>query len=113
MADLDGNDWDEIAYMHIDAAAGDMWHLHVRAGETGKLIADLPGIWVWSICDLDGDGLPEIVYTPTRGKRPPTWCDLHIAHWEDGRLVDRDILPKVRPLHRECLTPAHRPHDRR
>jgi len=98
VADFDGDGRDEVAYMHIDAAAGDTWHLHVRDGETGKLTADLPGVWVWSIADLDGDGRPEIVYTPTREKRPATWCDLHVADWRDNRLVDRAVLTKVRPL---------------
>jgi outer membrane protein assembly factor BamB len=98
VADLDGDGRDEVAYMHIDAAVGDIWRLVVRAGETGTVIADIPGIWVWSICDLDGDGLPEIVYTPTREKRPSAWSDLHIAHLKGGKLVDRAVLPKVRPL---------------
>jgi hypothetical protein len=98
VVDLDGDGRDEVAYLHIDAATGDTWHLHVRDGETGKLTADLPNVWVWSIADLDADGRPEIVYTPTAEKRPATWCDLHIAHWENNRLVDRAVLKHVRPL---------------
>ncbi|HEX4588473.1 MAG TPA: FG-GAP-like repeat-containing protein [Gemmataceae bacterium] len=106
VADLDGDGRDQIAYMHIDAAAGDNWHLHVRDGETGKLTADLPNVWLWSIADLDGDGRPEIVYTPTREKRPTTWCDLHIARWENNRLADRAVLKRVRPLIVNATLPA-------
>jgi outer membrane protein assembly factor BamB len=107
VADLDGDGRDEVAYMHIDAAAGDTWHLHVRDGETGKLTADLPGVWVWSIADLDGDGRPEIVYTPTREKRPAAWCDLHIARWENNRLVDRAVITNVRPLIMNATLPRN------
>jgi hypothetical protein len=33
--------------------------------------ADIGGVWLWSIVDLNGDGVSEIIYTPTREKRPP------------------------------------------
>jgi outer membrane protein assembly factor BamB len=98
VVDLDGDGRDEVVYMRIAADAGDTWHLRVRDGETGNLKADLPDVWLWSIADLDGDGRPEIVYTPTKEKRPATWCDLHIAHWKDNKLVDRAVLKDVRPL---------------
>jgi outer membrane protein assembly factor BamB len=107
VADLDGDGRDEMAYMHIDAAAGDTWHLKVHDAETGKLTADLPNIWLWSIADLDGDGRPEIVYTPTAEKRPATWCDLHVARWENNRLTDRAVLPNVRPLIMNATLPEY------
>jgi outer membrane protein assembly factor BamB len=98
VADVDGDGRDEMLYMMVDAAKDDQWHLIVHDGETGKIEADLAGVWLWSIADLNGDGKSELVYTPTREKRPPTNCDLHIASIVDGKLSDPAALKNVRPL---------------
>ncbi|MDW8367932.1 MAG: VCBS repeat-containing protein, partial [Abditibacteriales bacterium] len=79
VSDLDGDGKDEMAYMFVDGAVDDQWHLIVRDGETGKVKADISGVWLWSIADLDGDGTAELLYTPTKEKRPPTYCDLHVG----------------------------------
>lgn len=97
VADLDGDGRDEVAYMLVDAATDDTWHLVVHDGETGRVKADVPGIWLWSIADLDGDGRVEIAYTPTREKRPRTFCEVHFARLSGDRLVEIAALPGVRP----------------
>jgi len=96
--DVDGDGKDEMLYMLVDAEKDDQWHLRVRDCETGQVKADIGGIWLWSIADLDGDRQAEIVYTPTKEKRPQTCCDLHIGHLKGEKIEDIAILNKVRPL---------------
>lgn len=98
VADLDGDDRDEMVYMHFDAARDDQWHLRVRDSKTGTIRADLPGVWLWSVADLDGDGAAELVYTPTRRKRPSTYCDLHVARLSSGKLADLAVIRRARPI---------------
>ncbi len=98
IVDLDGDGIDEMAYMLVDADIDDTWHLVILDTATGNAEVDLPGIWVWSVTDLDRDGRTEIVYTPTQQKRPATYCDLHVAHLQDGKLADIGVLQNVRPL---------------
>jgi outer membrane protein assembly factor BamB len=98
LVDFDGDSIDEMAYMLVDADIDDTWHLRIRDTVTGDIETDLPGIWVWSITDLDCDGRTEIVYTPTLQKRPATFCDLHVAHLQDKKLADIGVLHDVRPL---------------
>lgn len=98
VSDMDGDGRDELAYMLVDVARDDQWHLIVHDCETGAVKADIPGIWVWSMTDLDGDGVTEIIYTPTRGKRPPTYCDLHVGRLRAGKLADMAVIKQVRPV---------------
>jgi len=107
LVDLDGDGVDEMAYMLVDADIDDTWHLRVRDTATGKVEADLPGIWVWSITDLDHDGRMEIVYTPTQQKRPAAYCDLHVGHLQDGKLADIGVLYDARPLLNTVRLPLH------
>lgn len=103
--DGDGRDW--LAYMYTDVATDNAWHLHVHATDTGELIADLGGIWVWSIRDLDGDGRSEIIYTPTKNRRPDTYCDLRVAHLEGNQLADIALIEHVRPLTTDAVLPQN------
>ena len=98
VADLDGDHRDELAYLLVDAATDDQWHLIIHDTETGRVKADVPGVWVWSMADLDGDGVAELLYTPTREKRPPTYGDLHVGRLRDGRIADLSVLKRVRPV---------------
>lgn len=98
VADLDGDGKDELAYMLVDATIDDQWHLIVRDCESGNIKGDLPGIWLWSIGSPGGGRVPEILYTPTREKRPSTYCDLHFARMSGSNLVDRAVLKNIRPL---------------
>jgi hypothetical protein len=98
VTDLDGDGKDELAYMLVDAAKDDEWHLIVHDSETGKVKAEINGVWVWSIADLDGDGVSEIIYTPTREKRPSTFCDLHIGRLTGNKITDLSALKRVRPV---------------
>jgi outer membrane protein assembly factor BamB len=98
VSDLDGDGKDEVAYLLVDAARDDQWHLIVHDGETGKVKADIGGVWLWSIVDLNGDGVPEIIYTPTREKRPPTFCDLHVGRLDGNKITDFSVLERVRPV---------------
>ncbi len=98
VTDLDGDGQDEMAYMLVDGDTDDQWHLVVRDCESGKVKADIAGVWLWSITDLNGDGVPEIIYTPTREKRPPTYCDLHIGQLKGDKITDLAVLKRVRPL---------------
>jgi hypothetical protein len=105
VTDLDGDGQDELAYMLVDAAKDDRWHLIVHDGQTGRVKADIGGVWLWSITDLNGDGVAEIVHTPTREKRPPTFCDLHIARLTGDRLVDFAAVKRVRPVLMNAVLP--------
>ena len=98
VSDLDGDGRDEMAYMLVDAATDDRWHLIVHDCETGAVKADIPGIWVWSMSDLDGDGTTEIIYTATPEKRPPTYCELRVGKLRDGKLDDLFSMKNVRPI---------------
>src|SRR4030095_7576283 len=98
VADLDGDAKDELAYMLVDAAKDDQWHLIVHDCETGKIKSDIAGVWLWSIADLDGDGVSEMIYTPTREKRPPTFCDLRIGHLAENKITDLSSVKRVRPV---------------
>jgi outer membrane protein assembly factor BamB len=105
VADLDGDGHDEMAYMLVDATADDRWHLRVRDAATGRLKADLAGIWLWTIADLDGDGRVEIAYTPIFEKRPRTYCDVHIARFTPAGLRDVATLKGVRPIQMPATLP--------
>lgn len=105
IGDFDGDGRDEIVCMFSDAAIEGGWHLHVRDCETGALKQNLPGVWLWSIVDLDGDERAEIVYTPTSAIHPKQFCDLHIAQLEATGLVDRTRLANVRPIHTRAELP--------
>jgi hypothetical protein len=98
VTDLDGDGKDELAYMLVDAAKDDRWHLIVHDGETGRIKADIAGVWLWSIADLNSDGVSELVYTPTREKRPPTFCDLHIGRLKGTNITDLSVLKGIRPV---------------
>jgi outer membrane protein assembly factor BamB len=105
VTDLDGDGKDEVAYMLVDAAKDDRWHLIVHDGETGKVNADIEDVWLWSIIDLNGDGVSEIIYTPTREKRPPTFCDLHIGRLTGNKITDLAVLKDVRPVLMNAVLP--------
>jgi outer membrane protein assembly factor BamB len=107
VADFAHDGTNEMVYMLVDGTKDDQWHLIVRECEAGKVTLDLPGIWLWGARDLDGDGLCEIFYTPTKEKRPPGWCDVHVAHFAQGRLTDLDVLKKVRPVLMTATFPAN------
>jgi len=98
IVDVDGDGRFEMVYMLVDAELDDQWHLRVRDALTGEVKADVAGVWVWSLFDLDGDGATEILYTPTSAKRPATFCEVRCASVRDGTLVDRGSLARVRPL---------------
>ena len=106
VADLDADGKDEMAYMLVDATVYDQWHLILRDCESGDVKADIPGIWLWSISQLSPGKKPEICYTPTRAKRPGTYCDIHIAHLSRTNLVDISVLKRVRPLLMNADLPA-------
>ncbi len=97
VVDLDADGRDEMAYMIVDGAADDTWHLRIRDCESGEVRADLAGIWVWSIADLDRDGRTEIIYTPTQRKRPRTFCDLHVGRYDGKGLTDVGVVKNVAP----------------
>ncbi|MCC6443134.1 MAG: PQQ-like beta-propeller repeat protein [Armatimonadetes bacterium] len=105
VADLDRDGFDEMAYMLVDAARDDQWHLRVRDTQTGNVKADIAGVWLWTIADLDGDGFAEIAYTPTAQKRPGAYCDIHIARLQAGKLADRAVLRRIRPLIMNAVLP--------
>jgi outer membrane protein assembly factor BamB len=84
--------------MLIDATIDDQWHLIVRDCESGNIKSDLPGIWLWSTDFLSASRVPEVLYTPTYGKRPKTYCDLHIGQFKGSNLVDLAVIDDVRPL---------------
>lgn len=98
VSDLDGDQRDELVYSLVDAATDDQWHLIVHDSAFGTVKADIAGVWLWSITDLDGDGVSELIYSPTREKRPPTFCDLHLGRLRDGKLSDLTVHKRVRPI---------------
>jgi outer membrane protein assembly factor BamB len=98
IVDLDGDGKDDLCYMLVDATIDDQWHLIVRDCESGNIKSDLPGIWLWSIDFLSNSRVPELLYTRTRGKRPRTYCDLHIGRFNGSNLVDLAMVGEVRPL---------------
>jgi hypothetical protein len=106
VTDLDGDGKDEMVYMLVDGTVDDQWHLVIRDCESGKVKADLPGIWLWSVSCLSGGRVPEILYTPTREKRPATYCDLHIARLAGTNLTDLAVLKGVRPILMNATLPA-------
>jgi outer membrane protein assembly factor BamB len=108
VADLDGDGQDELAYMLVDASRDDQWRLVVHDCETGKVKADIGGVWLWSIGNLDGDGVAELVYTPTPQKRPATYTDLHVGRLRGGALEDLAVLRGVRPLLMNATLPPTR-----
>lgn len=98
VTDLDGDQQDDLVYSLVDAATDDQWHLIVHDAGPGTVKADIAGVWLWSITDLDGDGVSELIYTPTREKRPPTYCDLHVGHLRGGKISDLAVRKRVRPV---------------
>ena len=105
VGDLDGDGRDELAYMLVDAAKDDQWHLIVHDCANGAIKADVPGVWVWSMADLNGDGRMEILYTATREKRPATYCELRVGQLRGGKLTDLAVLPGVRPVTMNATLP--------
>lgn len=105
VGDLDGDQHDDLAYMLVDAAKDDQWHLIVHDCENGAIKADVPGVWIWSIADLDGDGVREILYTATREKRPATYCELRVGRLREGKLADLAVLPNIRPVTMNATLP--------
>jgi hypothetical protein len=103
--DVDGDGRDEMVFMMIDAAAGDCWRLMVLDCEDGSTKADVPGIWLWSITDFNGDGKPELIYTPTKGKRPPTHSDLCVGRISHGRLTRTSVIRGARSVIMDAVTP--------
>ena len=69
IVDVDGDGRFEMVYMLVDAGSDDQWHLRVRDALTGEVEADIAGVWVWSLRDLNGDGITEVIYTPTTAPR--------------------------------------------
>ncbi len=105
VTDLDGDQRDELAYSLVDAATDDQWHLIVHDSASGTIKADIAGIWLWSITDLDGDGVSELIYTPTREKRPPTFSELHLGRLRDGKIFDLTVHKRVRPILMKATLP--------
>lgn len=107
IVDINGDGRFEMVYMLIDAALDDQWHLRVRDAMTGEVQADVAGVWVWSLLDMNGDGVTEVLYTPTSAKRPATFCEIRCADLRDGNLVDQGRLAGVRPLLTHADFPTH------
>jgi hypothetical protein len=98
LEDLDGDGRDEMAYMLSDASIDETWHLHIRNAATGEMKADLRGIWLWGLANLDSDPAAEVIYTPTDLPRPTAGSDVHIAKFDGKALHDVAVLPRCQPL---------------
>ncbi len=107
VADVDGDGRDEMVHMLVEAEAGDQWRLIARNCETSEVEADVAGVWIWSIADLDNDGTCEIIYTLTRQKRPPTYCDLMMGRISAGKIVKLGSLRRVRPVLMNAALPPN------
>ncbi|MDO8588844.1 MAG: PQQ-binding-like beta-propeller repeat protein [Armatimonadota bacterium] len=105
VADVDGDVADEMVYMLIETQVTDQWRLIARDCETGKVEADVTGVWIWSIADLNGDGKAEIVYTRTAAKRPSELCDLRIGNIVDGKLTSSAVVRRVHPALMDTTMP--------
>jgi outer membrane protein assembly factor BamB len=108
--DLNGDGRDEMAYMLSDASIDESWHLHIRDAATGEMKADLRGIWLWGIANLDADSSRELIYTPTDLSRPAAGSDVHIAKFDGHSLRDLAVLPKCQPLLHQAV-PAENFHS--
>lgn len=92
LADVDGDGRQElIVSLHYDA-----WQLHVYDALTGqeKLVA--PGLYVHSVTDLDGDGVPEIIAAREISRTPREFTDLVIGSVADGQWQARFEAQGVR-----------------
>ncbi|MCS6919621.1 MAG: FG-GAP-like repeat-containing protein [Fimbriimonadales bacterium] len=106
VADLDGDGKDEMVYMFVDGAVDDQWRLIIRDCESGKVRAELPGVWLWSVVDLDGDGAAELIYTPTEQKRPPTYCELRVGRMAGNKLRQMAVIKRARPVLMHAAMPS-------
>lgn len=103
--DIDGDGVDELVYMLLDAKRNDGWHLIARDATTGNVELDVPGIWLWSIVELDGHPPQELVFSRTNRRRPRRYADLEIGRWTDDHLDTLTMLSDARPLLTQATLP--------
>lgn len=89
VANVMANDNLEIVFSlyGYDYATGtvgdDAWHVYVIDPFTGKLLKDFKNQYLAGICDIDGDGLPEIFTTELAERVAPEKSKLRIYKWDE------------------------------
>ncbi|NPV48252.1 MAG: VCBS repeat-containing protein [Armatimonadetes bacterium] len=92
IADVDGDGRQEIVVsLHRDS-----WQLHVYDALTGDDKLIVSGLYVHSLTDLDGDGLPEIIAAREDSRTPREFTDLVIGSVTDGAWQQRFQVRSVR-----------------
>ncbi|HOX37627.1 MAG TPA: hypothetical protein PL033_06525 [Candidatus Brocadiia bacterium] len=82
--DVDGDGKLELVYNLLNDKGDELWHVMVLDPLTGNTKADLPGMFLWGIEDLDGDGVAEIIATPTDRPRPRRFDTVRILKVKGG-----------------------------
>jgi hypothetical protein len=71
VADVDGDGRLEVLANLYNETGDQRWHVLVFEGLTGTVEADLPNEFLQGLADLDGDGVAELLLTPTAGQGIP------------------------------------------
>jgi hypothetical protein len=88
--DVNGDGVVDIVTSIFNETGDNRWHVVVRSGMTGQVIANVPGQFYWGGADLDGDGRTELfVSQASTGAVLPSVADLSVLEFESGAMQTR------------------------
>lgn len=101
IADIDGDGKQEIVVsLHREG-----WNLHVYDAMTGEDKLVVPGLYVHSLTDVDGDGVPEIIAAAEASRTPREFTDLRLGSARGGKWIERLKLANTRLEYTRPLWP--------
>jgi outer membrane protein assembly factor BamB len=87
VSDFNGDGQSDVCFNVFDDREDGQWHLIVRDGMNGQVLADLAGEIAQQSTDLDGDGCSELFTIATHGRLVPRFGTIRVRSLKDNKVV--------------------------
>jgi hypothetical protein len=84
--DVDGDGQKEVLVSIYNETGDNRWHMQVLNGMTGQVKLDLTDQCLTGVCDVEGDGVPEMFCTSGSAQSAPEVGDLSVLSFNGGSL---------------------------
>lgn len=84
LVDLDGDGRLELLVNLFNDSGDERWHVTVYDAFDGIIKTDIPDRFASGIADIDGDGVSEVLLTPTHGLAVQNYGRLSVGNWSSG-----------------------------